>query len=169
MPNEILFYDPRNEYGCFSNFANYGVAIYGWECPTSEHPFQAMKSEDPEIQKWIATSPTPGIAAFRGRSTRLRPEWDLELSPGHGVPLTGPVLYKDKVMFEVVLAKFIQNSFPRRVLLGTGSSRLIEDALHDPYWGWGASKVGVNRLGQILMAVRTAISEKLNLVTNVPR
>lgn len=43
------------------------------------------------------------------------------------------------------------------VLLSTGDRPLIEDARDDPYWGWGSSMVGENKLGRILMAVRGQI------------
>lgn len=62
-------------------------------------------------------------------------------------------------MFEICLAKFQQNAELRQEILSTGSRVLIEDAIHDPYWGWGASHVGENKLGRVLMAVRHVLQQ----------
>jgi len=62
-------------------------------------------------------------------------------------------------MYQVVLAKFTQHEKLGQALLATGDAPLIENALHDPYWGWGASRTGINRLGKILMAVRLELQQ----------
>jgi len=42
-------------------------------------------------------------------------------------------------------------------LLSTKNAILIEDAVADPYWGQGPSKVGENKLGRQLMCIRAAL------------
>jgi len=64
---------------------------------------------------------------------------------------------KDLIMYEVVLAKFSQYSGIQSILLGTGTLPLVENALHDPYWGIGCSGTGVNKLGKILMHTREVL------------
>jgi predicted NAD-dependent protein-ADP-ribosyltransferase YbiA (DUF1768 family) len=165
----ILFYSPQDPYGCFSNFSKHPVTIYGHTCDTSEHPFQAMKFHPhrPEMVQAIMKASTPTRAAEMGRdrSCPIRADWDMtcpqDLNPVLGLTVDdsrGPGLViervKDLIMWEVVLAKFTQHTNLRATLLGTGERPLIEDAIHDPYWGWGCSRIGINRLGKILMGVR---------------
>lgn len=173
----VLFYDPRNPFGCFSNFSRHEVTIYNRTWRTSEHPFQAMKFHPhrPDLVKavWEATGPSKAASIGRDRTLPLRSDWDTPLEaaqlstlPSLEAPrLTlsvddsrGPArvieYMKDVIMYQVVLAKFTQHEKLKAILLSTGDAPIIEDALHDPYWGWGASHTGVNRLGKILMAVR---------------
>lgn len=157
----ILFYEPLNAYGYFSNFSRHGIDLDGKHWPTSEHYFQAMKSLERVVQERIRGARTPGQAARLGRATRLRPEWDQPIDPGECTPagwfLNGVLVierFKDAVMLRAVRAKFTQHDILKASLLDTGNHVLVEDAMADPYWGWGCSKVGLNRLGQILMLVR---------------
>ena len=41
MADNIHFYLKDGEYGCFSNFAGYPIALAGKTWPTTEHYFQA--------------------------------------------------------------------------------------------------------------------------------
>ena len=61
---------------------------------------------------------------------------------------------KDRVMFDVVLNKVIQNDDILQTLLHTGTSKLAESSPKDYYWGVGADGTGKNMLGIILMEVR---------------
>ena len=51
--------------------------------------------------------------------------------------------------------KFATHADIRELLLSTGTEEIIEQAADDYYWGCGSDKTGKNRLGQILMEVRT--------------
>ncbi len=64
--------------------------------------------------------------------------------------------------FQVCLAKFRQNPEILKAHLATGDAEIIEDAEHDPYWGWGASKVGKNALGQVHMLTRKVLRAESN-------
>jgi N-glycosidase YbiA len=179
----IKFYSHTDPYGCFSNFSRHRVGIYERNWSTSESAFQAMKFQHrPDIVDKVFLASTPGQAAKMGRerSFPLRPDWDLRAgkemlsrikgdksSPlfnpedcinRMGVPAE-PVLHrvKDVIMYEVVFAKFIQNEEIQKELLGTGNQELVEAAEFDPYWGWGCSRCGLNKLGRILMIVRSAL------------
>lgn len=172
----ISFYDPRDPWGFFSNFSRHQVTIYGRTWRTSEHAFQAMKFHPhrPDLVAHVWEQTSPGLAARVGRDTSLplRADWNAAPDPvtwesfkhipqpddminRQGVtaePLFARV--KDVIMFEVVKAKFEQHTDLGKALLGTGTQVIVEAAMPDPYWGWGASKVGENKLGRILMAVR---------------
>ncbi len=60
-------------------------------------------------------------------------------------------------MRQVVLAKFLQREELRKILLETGDAKLIEHTASDSYWGDGWDGSGKNRLGIILMEVRSIL------------
>lgn len=175
----IKFYSPKADYGPFSNFSRHEVRIYDRLWRTSEAAFQAIKFHPhrPDLVDLVWACETPGKAAIAGRdhSKPLRPDWDshpsLEMMIGvHGIKqpddgvnrmgVTAEPLFvrvKDVLMYEIVLAKFSQHEDLKAMLLGTGDQVIIEDADSDPYWGWGCSFVGQNKLGRILMAVRSKL------------
>jgi predicted NAD-dependent protein-ADP-ribosyltransferase YbiA (DUF1768 family) len=180
----ITFYAPDDPHGHYSNFSRHVVDIYDRVWMTSEHPFQAMKFHPhrPDLMTKVFEAPTPGKSAKigRDRSLPLRTDWDMrpvenlygDIPEGRVPDLPQPddkvnragvkaepifARTKDLFMFEVVKAKFTQHDDLRRHLLETGDHALVEDAQFDPYWGWGASKIGENKLGRILMMVRSVI------------
>lgn len=182
----IRFYAPKDPFGFFSNFSRHRVTIYGDTWQTSEAPFQAMKfwPHRPDLVDRVLAAPNPTKAAELGRDRTkpIRSDWDTPLDPlflGERLPGLAPVhvddgVYrpgvkpepvfsrgKDLFMYEVCYAKFTQHKDLLSSILSTGTEALIEDALHDPYWGWGASKVGQNKLGRILMLVRSNILGKV--------
>lgn len=173
---QILFYRSTGLYGCFTNFSRDPVEIYGRTWMTSEHAFQAMKfhPDNPEIVELIAKAETPSEAAKLGRNKDfpLRKDWDINppenildqlptFQPDDGIIRklpTEPLFerMKDVIMYEVLMAKF-SNPKLREVLLSTGSNQIVEDSPIDYYWGWGLSQEGQNKLGRLLMLVRTQL------------
>lgn len=143
----IYFYTTNDQYGEFSNFSKYGIELDGLWWPTSEHYFQAQKFTDPEYQEKIRRAPDPKTAANLGRSrdVPIREDWEQ---------------VKDDVMRAAVLKKFQTHPKLLNLLLGTGDSRLVENAPGDYYWGCGADGSGKNRLGQILVEVRQQLRKQ---------
>lgn len=143
-----------NKYSFLSNFYACQVEYEGITYPTSEHAFQAVKSLDPDIRKWIAAAPTPGQAKRRGRSIELRHDWE-EI--------------KDQVMFDIVREKFKNEDMRARLLMtiGEGYDGFCEDNYwHDNYWGNCNCErckniEGKNMLGKILMDVVNEIVEEI--------
>lgn len=164
----LLFYRASEQpYGCFSNFSRHNVKLYGIDFPTAEHAFQAMKflPHRPDLVEAVyrAENPKEAAAIGRDRQNPIRADWDDPIQKPHPVfmgdgrgPGPLPVLerIKDQVMCEVIRAKFTQHSKLREILLNTGTTPIVEDSPYDYYWGWGQTRVGVNRLGKILMLVR---------------
>ena len=106
-----------NFYACSIDFD--GLALY----PTAEHAFQAAKSLDTKIREWIASAPTPDEAKRRGRSIKLRSDWEE---------------VKDEVMLFIVREKFKNEDMRARLLttIGEGYDGFCEDNWwHDNYWG----------------------------------
>ena len=66
---------------------------------------------------------------------------------------------KDRIMEEIVRAKFSQNEELKEQLLATGDAQLVEgNRWNDRYWGVDIrSGVGENHLGKILMKVRSEL------------
>ena len=56
-----------------------------------------------------------------------------------------------------LLCKFQTNRNIGEILLSTGDKLIVENAPQDYYWGCGADGSGKNRLGEILMKVRTRL------------
>jgi ribA/ribD-fused uncharacterized protein len=146
--NQICFYRPREPYGEFSNFSSHPVELKGQMWPTSEHFFQAQKFAGTEHEEAIRQAKSPMIAARMGRSRerQLRPDWEA---------------VKDEIMREVLHAKFTQHPNLRSLLLLTGDAELIEHTKNDSYWGDGGNGAGQNRLGELLMELRTKLRKNI--------
>jgi ribA/ribD-fused uncharacterized protein len=139
--NTIRFYGTKEAYGCFSNFAPYPIEIDGKVWPTSEHYFQGSKFPGTGDDEEIRLTPSPMIAARKGRDRKrpLRPDWEE---------------VRDDAMLLAVRTKFRQHPGLAATLLDTGNAEIIEHTKRDTYWGDGGDGSGKNMLGLILMRVR---------------
>ena len=129
-----------------SNFYPAPFILNGATWPTVEHWFQAQKfPTDPAYQETIRGLATPAAAKRLGRtrSRPLRPDWEQ---------------VKEEIMATGLAAKFTQNSTVRAALLATGERPLIEKAHWDSYWGSGPRGHGKNRMGALLVALRTRLA-----------
>ena len=158
MPEVIRFYGPDEPFGSFSNFSRHSVLVFGLVWMTSEHAFQAMKSLNPEERQRVRAQPTPGKAFREGHKISIRPDWD-NIVPETNLILKPDTRFKDIVMYSIVLEKFRQNQEIKLELLRTNDAHIIEAAPRDSYWGEGGNQTGLNKLGQILMLVRSKILE----------
>src|SRR5206468_9233936 len=121
----IYFYSTKDQpYGCFSNFAPYGILMDGLWWPTVEHYFQAQKFAGSEHAEAIRQARSPMQAARMGRSHQrpLRSDWEA---------------VKDDIMRAAVRQKFTTHAAIRAVLLGSGDELIIEKTTRDYYWGCG--------------------------------
>ncbi|HUN09481.1 MAG TPA: NADAR family protein [Aggregatilineales bacterium] len=152
----IYFYSSLEEpYGCFSNFSRHGVEIDNVYYKTCEHYFQAMKFDgSTKDMEDVRRAATPKLAAQigRDRSRPLRHDWET---------------VKDDVMRRGVLHKFRRHADIQAILLGTGSAELIENSPVDYYWGSGADGTGLNKLGYILMEVRSLLQREVQDVDDI--
>lgn len=128
-----------------SNFYPAPLEIGGVLYPTVEHAFAAAKTRVPEARAAVIAAATPGEAKRLGRLVPLRPDWEEK---------------KVTIMRGLVRAKFTRHADLRALLLATRPRGLIEgNTWHDNFWGACScvrcySHGGLNRLGQILIAVR---------------
>lgn len=128
------------EYEFLSNFYIVPVRWDNRVYTSSEAAFQSAKTLDPTIREQFAEM-TPSEAKRRGRKVVLRDDWES---------------VKDKVMRDVVTAKFVQHPELAIKLLDTGDATLLEgNSWHDTYWGVDEHTLkGQNHLGKILMDIR---------------
>lgn len=144
----------KNEYFFLSNFSESPITIQGIVFPTVEHYFQAMKASSYEEFLLVSNAKTPGEAKKLGRKIHIRSDWDK---------------IKDQIMEYAVFKKF-ENDPLKSKLLGTLNTELIEGN----YWGdeyWGVSvktNNGLNKLGKILMKVRTHLQSLSEYQRNNP-
>lgn len=140
--DEIRFYSKCGEWECLSNFWAAPFDLDGRTWQTVEHYFQAAKTDDvAEIEK-VQNAATPAKAKAAGRKVKLRPDWEA---------------VKESVMLRALRAKFEQNAPLRATLLSTGDAVLKEAAPRDYHWGIGRTGSGKNRLGVLLMQVRSEL------------
>ena len=140
----IKFYRVNDAYGSFSNFAPSPIVLASFVWPTVEHFFQASKFLDYRIQDKIRVLSSPMDAAKEGRNRAypLRDDWET---------------VKDSVMLRALRAKFFQHHHLKVELMETGNAQLIEHTINDSYWADGGNGEGKNRLGELLMQVRSEL------------
>ena len=109
---------------------------------TVEHPYQAGKCVVPVEYDLIWNTVKANDARLLGQKVQLRTDWDVA---------------KDIIMYECVLAKFLQHPNLRAQLLETGDEELIEDSSVDYYWGCGKDGTGKNMLGKVTMQIRSQL------------
>lgn len=131
----------------YPSYVEYEGVIY----PTLEHAFQAAKTLDIERRKEFAKMTTPDIARYWGIRLELRPDWEN---------------IKMSVMYQLCQDKFSRTP-NKEQLLATGSKQLIQgNNWHDNYWGScccaKCGNKGENRLGRILMQIRSELRGKQN-------
>lgn len=150
MTDQILgFFD---EYRFLSNFEGPGFTIDGVFYKTNEHFYQAWKAENVTDFMFVRQAKTPGEAKKRGRTVKIRPEWD-EI--------------KLAVMETGLRGKFnTEGDDDQRIaaekLLATGDAYLEEtNGWGDTFWGV-CGDTGSNHLGIQLMALREELRHELD-------
>ncbi len=141
-------HDDERVYGFFgpyrflSNFHAAPVMFEGVMFPSTENAYQAQKVYDvPHLFEQFTTC-TPSASKKLGRANPIRPGWDS---------------VKVDVMTALVFDKFWRHRDLRDLLLATGTRELTEaNHWNDTFWGVCDGR-GKNRLGRILMGVRTLL------------
>lgn len=138
--------------GAFEFLSNFYTSPFTWEgrvAQTSEHHYNAAKTNDPTEKSLVYEQPTPGRAKRVGRRVTLRRGWDDHI--------------KTDCMASILEAKFETGTDLAQRLLRTGEALLIEGNIwHDHYWGHCTCEKhyhwpGGNMLGKLLMARRTEL------------
>ena len=141
----IHFNSKIKEWCWLSNFFLSPIILQEKEYATVEHWFQSQKFTNSELQEKIRTCSTPSQAKKLGRmrDPSFKSNWDS---------------VKEEILFQGLKAKFEQNIILQNLLLKTGSEQLIEQSPWDSYWGSGRTGKGKNRMGYLLMKLRSELS-----------
>tara|TARA_A100001037_G_C15075619_1_gene601577 strand:- start:308 stop:1279 length:972 start_codon:yes stop_codon:yes gene_type:complete len=141
---EIRFYHSDQPWGELSNFSKHSVFLDEINWPTVEHFYQAQKFIEPELIEKVRLADTPTLAKIRaGEMKDLRRNDWAEL--------------KENVMLRALRAKFTQHPELTILLRSTGDKRIVESTSDDAYWGESTDGIGQNRLGELLMTVRSEL------------
>jgi len=136
----------KGQYEFLSNFYPYSFNYMGYYCKTSEHIYQALKTNEEAERLIVLNAKTPGNAKRLGQTLTIVDNWN-EI--------------RQDVMYDILKAKF-QGELKQK-LLDTGTKELIEGNLHhDNYWGDCICHRcqyinGKNNLGKLLMKLRKEI------------
>lgn len=136
----------RGEYDWLSNFYYSPVTINDKRYNTNEHFFQACKATIKSDHELIRKAKTPAIAKRLGRQILIREDWNK---------------IRDEIMLKGVKEKFFQHIDLAQKLIETKNAILIEgNYWKDEYWGVYNGN-GKNKLGEILMYVRSLLKNKI--------
>lgn len=138
----VWFNSKENKYSFFlSNFYPAEIKIWNMKFYNSEAAFQAAKFLDkPEIA--VRFTHLNGEEAWKhaqNLSYQQRGDW---------------YQVREKIMLEVLQAKFEQHPELAELLLATGDAYIVEHTDRDVFWADGGDSKGKNRLGKLLMQVR---------------
>lgn len=144
----IYFYNHKNTVSAWlGNFYPSPIKIYGRSFTCAEAAYQMCKFKGhKQLQAQFET--LNGDQAFqlaRKNSTLIRSDWNF---------------VKEKVMEEVLYAKFTQNKHLQSLLLATLQAFIVEHnevVGRDTYWSNNHDGTGQNRLGELLMDLRAKL------------
>lgn len=137
------------EHQFLSNFEEHEIEFEGLKYGSVEAAFQAAKCplEENRLQ---FTKLSPAHAKRKGRTVELRKDWEK---------------VKDDIMYRLCYHKFTNHPDLKEKLLATGDKYLEEtNWWKDTYWGVykkGDEKKGQNKLGHILMKIRSQLKSSL--------
>ena len=129
----------EGEHRFLSNFYPVPIVFENKIYPSSEHLFQAVKTDNPAERELVRREKTPGKAKKAGKLLTMRPDWDD---------------VRFDIMGAILCLKFAQNLDLSAKLLATGNAELIEgNWWGDTYWGV-CENIGQNSLGILLEITR---------------
>ncbi|TCD61398.1 hypothetical protein EIP91_008519 [Steccherinum ochraceum] len=153
----LLKVDIENEFADLLHFSRHPVHYMDKVFPTAYHLYEAMKfmggggtHPRPDVVEMIRSSGggQEGVnragEVSRDHQADVRRDWERVM-----VEMMENALYQ----------KFVQNETVRHLLLATGDHALVFTDPEDGFWGDGPSGLGLNRIGQALMMIRTRLRE----------
>ena len=165
----LFFARDRAEYGFLSHFHAAPLVIDGEDWLTAEHYYQAHKSLDPAYRRAIRGCDTPGKAKHAAATpspTHRSAKRSWFLTTGQA-PRPDWYEVKRDVMRRADREKFAQHPELATRLLACGDAEIVEDSLHDAFWGIGADSSGENWAGRIIMEVRDALRAEATMRESV--
>lgn len=137
------------EYRWLSNFEPSPLELQGKDAdgliyPTSEHAYMALKTEDMDVRRHIASLETPQQARDEGQLIKLRDDW---------------LIYRPHAMLAAAYGKYHCNYHLFEKLVNT-EMRYLEETNNwgDRYWGVVDGE-GLNMLGKTNMHLRAHMQD----------
>ncbi len=140
----INFFSKSETYREFSNFAPFPIELDGQSWPSAEHYYQAQKFTDAALQEKDPHGEEAGDRQKARADAQKQGARRLGRGQGRGDGACRAV--------QIRAAPGL-----RELLLSTGDEVLAEAAPNDYYWGVGADGTGQNRLGLLLMRIRSEL------------
>ena len=136
--------DPTNPLASYSRHA---FELDGYEWPSVEHYYQAMKFGDTDYAEQIRQAPHPADATKLGKSKKhaKRKDWDR---------------VKVTVMTRGTYIKCRTYPEIAQKLLDTGEVEIADVTQYDYFWGSGRDMRGNNAFGKMLMEIRDKLREE---------
>ena len=129
-----------------NSFVGHEFTYEGNKFNSAEAAYQSAKCLDLR-NRYRFTKMNPANAHKVGQLVRIRPDWEM---------------VKDKVMEDVIWAKFAGDKGLSTRLIATNPAILINGTDSDTYWGMGENQ-GENKLGKILTKVRDKLIGQFNV------
>ena len=149
----IRFSVQSKNYSFLSNYYCVDIVIDDKQYYHVEGYYQSCKfvNIDDSLAKRIQFIRDPIVVSKRGNSYKMtderKNEWDSGL--------------RNRVMKRAIYTKFITSSELSNKLLSTGNSILVENSSDNTYWAVDKDTKDENKLGKILMEVRSVLSKIL--------
>jgi hypothetical protein len=133
----------RGKYNFLSNFYPCPVMYNDTWYKTTEHAYQAVKFDDPELRESIKNAQTPALAKRLAseNSDKICKNWDQR---------------KIAVMYDLVSQKFKNDPILKQKLLKVDEPIIEHNMWGDKFWGVCDGE-GENNLGKILERVKREI------------
>lgn len=144
-----LFTVTRNdESNPLSSYAVYAFELDGFEWPTVEHYYQAMKFEDEGYREKIRQAKSAKEATKLGHSfwQKRRKDWKKT-----------SITYMTRGTY----IKCRTHPHIGEMLLGSGDLDIAELSMYDYFWGSGRDMRGSNEFGKLLMGIRNKLGLEL--------
>jgi ribA/ribD-fused uncharacterized protein len=130
-----------------ASYSKHSFELDGFEWPSVEHYYQAMKFDDAEYREQIRQAVHPADASKLGKSKKYpkRKDW----KKNSVTYMTRGTYIKCRTHPEVA-----------QVLLDSGDIEIKEVSQYDYFWGSGRDLRGKNSYGKMLMGVRDKLREE---------
>ena len=132
-----------------ASYAKRAFELDGFEWPSVEHYYQAMKFDDAEYRELIRLAPHPAAAAKLGKSRRHQRRKDWKKTS---------VTYMTRATY----TKCRAHTDVAQILLDSGGMEIKDVSQYDYFWGSGRDMRGDNAFGKMLMGVRKKLREELS-------
>lgn len=130
-----------------ASYAKRGFELDGFEWPSVEHYYQAMKFDDAEYREQIRLAPHPADAAKLGKSRKHKRRKDWKKTS---------VTYMTRATY----IKARTHADVAQLLLASGDREIKDLSQYDYFWGSGRDMRGDNAFGKMLTGIRKKLREE---------